>query len=62
MLDPKLLEILACPLCRQSVTPDAAHAWLYCRACSVRYRVEEGIPIMLPDEAQPIPAAGGTGE
>ena len=62
MLDPKLLEILACPLCRQPVTPDAAHAWLTCRGCSVRYRVEEGIPIMLPDEAQPIPAAGGTGE
>ncbi len=61
MLDPKLLEILACPLCRQPVTPDAAHTWLYCRACSVRYRVEDGIPIMLPDEAQPIPAAGGTG-
>lgn len=62
MLDPKLLEILACPLCRQPVVPDAAHAWLTCRACSVRYRVEDGIPIMLPDEAQPLPAAGGPGE
>lgn len=59
MLDPKLLEILACPQCRQPVTPDEAHAWLYCGTCSVRYRVEDDIPIMLPDEAQPIPAAGG---
>lgn len=62
MLDPKLLEILACPLCRQPVVPDREHAWLYCRACSVRYRVDDGIPIMLPDEAQPIPASGGQGE
>ncbi len=62
MLDPKLLEILACPLCRQPVVPDQEHTWLYCRACSVRYRVDDGIPIMLPDEAQPIPAAGGAGE
>jgi uncharacterized protein YbaR (Trm112 family) len=62
MLDPKLLEILACPLCRQPVVPDDGHAWLYCRGCAVRYRVEDGIPIMLPDEAQPIPAAGGPRE
>ena len=62
MLDPKLLEILACPLCRQPVAPDEAHAWLNCRACSVRYRGEDDIPILLPDEAQPIPAAGGSGK
>lgn len=62
MLDPKLLEILACPLCRQPVVPDQAHAWLVCRNCAVRYRVEDGIPIMLPDEAQPLPAAGAPGE
>ncbi|MBK7188201.1 MAG: Trm112 family protein [bacterium] len=62
MLDPKLLEILACPRCRQPVVPDQAHDWLYCRPCAVRYRVEDGIPVMLPDEAQPIPAAGGNGK
>lgn len=55
MLDPKLLEILACPVCRNAVTPDQEHAWLYCEHCSVRYRVENNIPIMLPDEAQQIP-------
>jgi uncharacterized protein YbaR (Trm112 family) len=52
MLDPKLLEILACPTCRGPVAADEAHAWLTCRACSVRYRVEEDIPIMLPEEAE----------
>lgn len=58
MLDPKLLEILACPLCRAPVTPDADHRWLICNECSVRYRVEGEIPIMLPEEAEKIPADG----
>lgn len=55
MLDAKLLEILACPKCQQAVVPDDAHQWLYCKRCAVRYRVEGGIPIMLPDEAETVP-------
>ena len=55
MLDPKLLEILACPKCHGAVVPDDTHAWLYCNACAVRYRVEADIPIMLPDEAEKVP-------
>jgi len=58
MLDPKLLEILACPVCRTPVHPDEAHAWLYCRSCSVRYRVDGDIPIMLPDEAEKVAPTG----
>lgn len=57
MLDPKLLEILACPTCRNAVVPDADHSWLACRTCGVRYRVEGDIPIMLPDEAEKMPGA-----
>lgn len=60
MLDPKLLEILACPTCRGPVTADAEHASLTCRACAVRYRVEGDIPIMLPEEAEPLDASGGS--
>jgi uncharacterized protein YbaR (Trm112 family) len=55
MLDPKLLEILACPKCRGPVQADEKHTFLYCSACAVRYRVEGEIPIMLPDEAEKIP-------
>lgn len=54
MLDPKLLEILACPRCRGPVTPLADHSALDCRACGLRYRVEDDIPIMLIDEATPL--------
>lgn len=51
MLDPKLLEILACPQCKGAVVPGADHAHLDCPACNLRFRVEDDIPIMLIDEA-----------
>jgi len=58
MLDPKLLEILACPTCRGPVEPDQQHHWLNCRACAVRYRIDGDIPIMLAEEAEPVAAPG----
>lgn len=62
MLDPKLLEILACPVCHNPVVPDESHAWLYCHPCGVRYRVDGGIPIMLPDEAEKVSQDTGAGD
>lgn len=61
MLDPKLLEILACPTCRGPLVVDEAHTSLTCRACAVRYRVEDDIPIMLPEEAEPLAGSGEAG-
>jgi uncharacterized protein YbaR (Trm112 family) len=54
MLDPKLLEILACPRCKEPVEPLSDHSALDCHRCDLRFRVENGIPIMLLDEAEPI--------
>jgi len=55
-LDPKLLEILACPKCKGDLiykdTKDE-HS-LTCKACKLKYRVEDDIPIMLIDEAESI--------
>jgi len=51
MLDPKLLDILACPKCKGEVTPADDHTSLRCAACKLQYRVDSGIPIMLLDEA-----------
>jgi hypothetical protein len=50
-VDPKLLEILACPLCKTEVrlTPDGTG--LVCRSCRRRYPVVDDIPVMLVDEA-----------
>ncbi|MFZ0215471.1 MAG: Trm112 family protein [Candidatus Dormiibacterota bacterium] len=51
-IDPALLEILACPKCRQSVELDAEQAALLCPHCRLRYRIDDGIPVMLIDEAE----------
>ena len=54
MLDPKLLEILACPKCKGPLAPLEDHSALDCRNCKLRFRVEGDIPIMLIDEAEPL--------
>ena len=51
-LSPELLEILACPQCKEPVEPSPDQAWLLCRKCRLRYEVRDDIPIMLVDEAQ----------
>ena len=50
-LDPKLLEILACPQCKSKVL-EVGEA-LYCtnKDCRRRYAVTDGIPVMLIDES-----------
>lgn len=54
-LDPRLLEILACPLCKTevSLTPDGAG--LLCRTCRRRYPIVDDVPIMLVEEATVLP-------
>ncbi len=52
-LDPQLLEILACPECKVKVVLEGDR--LVCLHCGRRYRVEDDIPIMLLDEAEPPP-------
>jgi len=50
-VDPRLLEILACPMCRTEVilTPDGSG--LVCRSCRRRYPIVDDIPVMLVEEA-----------
>lgn len=55
-LSRDLLEIMACPQCKQSVELSSDGAWLVCETCGVRYPVQDDIPIMLPEEAQPLEA------
>lgn len=45
-----LLEILACPVCKTPVRLEGQK--LVCDTCGRRYRIENGIPIMLVDEAE----------
>jgi uncharacterized protein YbaR (Trm112 family) len=51
-VDPKLLEILVCPLTRTTLEYDAARQELVSRAARLAYPIRDGIPIMLPDEAR----------
>ncbi|MFD0985758.1 Trm112 family protein [Methyloligella solikamskensis] len=51
-LDPKLLEILVCPLTKTSLVYDADAQELISRAARLAYPIRDGIPIMLPEEAR----------
>jgi uncharacterized protein YbaR (Trm112 family) len=51
-IDPKLLEILVCPLTRGPLEYDAARQELVSRAARLAYPIRDGIPIMLPEEAR----------
>ena len=50
MIDPRLLEILACPACKTEVKLDMDR--LVCVQCGRRYPIREGIPVMLIEEAE----------
>lgn len=51
-IDPKLLEILVCPLTYTLLRYDAAHQELISDQAGLAYPIRDGIPIMLPDEAR----------
>jgi uncharacterized protein YbaR (Trm112 family) len=51
-LDPKLLEILVCPLTKTSLDYDSERQELISRTAGLAYPIRDGIPIMLPEEAR----------
>ncbi len=51
-IDPKLLEILVCPLTKKSLRYDATHQELISDGAGLAFPIRDGIPIMLPDEAR----------
>ena len=54
-VDPKLLEILVCPLCKGPLVYRKAAAELVCAADRLAYPVKDGIPVMLEEEARKLP-------
>ena len=50
--DPKLLEILVCPLTKGPLEYDAEAGELISRQAGLAYPIRNGIPIMLPEEAR----------
>ena len=53
-IDPKLLEILVCPLTKGTLEYDADKQELISRRAKLAYPIRDGIPIMLPEEARKI--------
>ena len=50
MIDPQLLNLLACPVCKTSVRLEGER--LVCAQCGRRYPIRDGIPVMLMEEAE----------
>ena len=53
-VDPKLLEILVCPLTKTPLEYDAEKQELISRAAKLAYPIRDGIPILLQEEARQI--------
>lgn len=51
-LDEDLLEILVCPKCKGELEYREEDDALLCHECRLRYAIDDGIPVMLVDEAE----------
>jgi uncharacterized protein len=51
-MDAKLLEILVCPLCKSPLIYRKAEQELICKADRLAFLIQDGIPVMLADEAR----------
>jgi len=52
MISKELLEILACPVCKQSV--ELKQDKLICQQCKLAFPIKDDIPVMLKEQALPI--------
>lgn len=53
-IDPRLLEILACPVTKTSLDYDKVNQELISRAAKLAFPIRDGIPILLVEEARPL--------
>ncbi|MCM8833373.1 MAG: Trm112 family protein [Candidatus Omnitrophica bacterium] len=51
-LSKELIEILACPKCKQSIEVSTDEKWIICKFCKLKYPIKDDIPVMLIDEAE----------
>lgn len=54
-MDARLLEILVCPLCKGPLIYKKDDKELICKPDRLAFRIKDGIPVMLADEARKIP-------
>jgi uncharacterized protein YbaR (Trm112 family) len=53
-IDPRLLDLLVCPLTKGPLTYDAERQELVSAKTQLAYPIRDGIPILLPSEARPL--------
>ena len=53
-MDPKLLDILVCPITKGALIHDKEKQELISKSARLAYPIRDGIPIMLPEEARPL--------
>jgi uncharacterized protein YbaR (Trm112 family) len=54
-LSQELLDILVCPQCKGTLLYKRDNNCLICQSCRLAYPVRDGIPVLLVDEAEPVP-------
>lgn len=54
MINQELLDILACPKCKEAVSLNKTEDGLVCEKCKLVYEIRDDIPVMLIDEAKPL--------
>ena len=54
-MDPKLLEILVCPICKGPLLHRQAANELVCKADRLGFPIKDGIPVMLEEDARKLP-------
>lgn len=58
-VDPKLLDMLVCPVTKGPLRYDPERQELISDRAGLAYPIRDGIPVMLPDEARPLDGAKG---
>lgn len=61
-MEPRLLEILVCPLCKGKLQHNRDKQELTCRADALAFPIRDGIPVMLETEARTLEPAAKSGE
>ncbi|MBM4192050.1 MAG: Trm112 family protein [Gammaproteobacteria bacterium] len=51
-MEPRLLDILACPICKGPLVQNREQRVLVCRADRLAFPIQDGIPVMLEEEAK----------
>ena len=57
MIDPKLLQILVCPVSKGELQYHPATEELWCVESGLAYAIDDGVPVMISDEARQLTAA-----